>query len=128
MRAQLDRTSFALVNILKERTRFYGERPTLNDNDRNDMVALAARMLSRDNDSVAIKIEALHDSIVMESYTSDRFNALGCQSTSIDQKTNLVRGRRGSLLTVSSDIVRTKELVVRKFLGRLRYTYIHTHF
>lgn len=90
VRAQLDRTSFALANILKERTRFYGERQTLNDNDRDDMVALASRLLGRDSNAVAIKIEALHDSLTMETYTSDQFNSLGCQSIDINQKTNLV--------------------------------------
>ncbi|MGR5501276.1 tight adherence pilus pseudopilin TadF [Vibrio sp. DNB22_10_4] len=100
VRAQLDRTSFALANILKERTRFYGERQTLNDNDRDDMVALASRLLERDSNAVAIKIEALHDSLTMEAYTSDRFNTLGCQSTDINQKTNLVPVEDGKIYSL----------------------------
>ncbi|MCV6037804.1 hypothetical protein OFP00_32490, partial [Escherichia coli] len=55
-RAKLDRSSFALVNILKERTRYYDERVNLNAIDTSHMQILAARLLGTSPDSIAIKI------------------------------------------------------------------------
>ncbi|MCG9658685.1 membrane associated secretion system protein [Vibrio mediterranei] len=90
VRAQLDRASFALVNILKERARFYNDRLVLNDGDRDDMHTLASRMLNTSEEDIAIRIEALHNTTTVDSYTSVQYGALGCQSTSIDQKPELV--------------------------------------
>lgn len=100
VRAQLDRASFALVNILKERTRFYGERETLSNSDRDDMVALASRMLNSSSNDVAIRIEALHDSALVDSYTSDKYTVLGCQAATIDSKTNLVPVENGEVYSL----------------------------
>ncbi|AYV19975.1 MULTISPECIES: tight adherence pilus pseudopilin TadF [Vibrio] len=90
VRAQLDRASFALANILKERARFYNDRLVLSDGDRDDMHALASRMLDTAEADIAIKIEALHNTATVDSYTSVQYGAMGCETTSIDQKSDLV--------------------------------------
>ncbi|MGF1686543.1 membrane associated secretion system protein [Photobacterium japonica] len=89
LRSQLDRTSFALVNILKERIRYYsvvedGERIaryTLNQADSRDMQILAARMLNVPHDDVAIKLEALINNVPQPAFTSAQFDQWHCQPT-----------------------------------------------
>lgn len=75
MQSALDRTSFALVNILKERTRYYQGDIQKNTNldveeqQRLDMQKLAARLLNQDVDSVMINIQSLVGEVVSESET-----------------------------------------------------------
>lgn len=106
VRAQLDRTSFALVNILKERTRYYSTltaggrevRETLNALDVQDMQALAARMLNTTNDQVAIKIEAIVKNVVQPEYASAAFSQLHCQpDAAIVEHQNLIPVENGKV-------------------------------
>ncbi|MGF1747820.1 MULTISPECIES: tight adherence pilus pseudopilin TadF [Vibrio] len=100
VRSQLDRVSFALVNILKERTRFYGGVATLNDSDRDDMQALAYRMLGKEESDLAIKIEALHNKTSVDVYTSAPYEALGCQATDISEKGALAPVEEGTIYSL----------------------------
>ncbi|MGF1724415.1 tight adherence pilus pseudopilin TadF [Photobacterium nomapromontoriensis] len=99
IRAQLDRTSFALVNILKERTRYYSDyiggelvaRHEINENDNIDMKILAARMLNISQDDVAIKLESIINNIEQPSFISQEFEDLACQpSRSIYDQRHLI--------------------------------------
>lgn len=89
-RAKLDRSSFALVNILKERTRYYDERVNLNAIDTSHMQILAARLLGTSPDSIAIKIEALHNKTVWEQFVSTEYENLGCNAVALNEKADLV--------------------------------------
>ncbi|WP_053062528.1 tight adherence pilus pseudopilin TadF [Photobacterium aquae] len=86
VRSQLDRASFSLVNILKERTRYYGSmvdgkpvpRFELSQRDISDMQRLAGRLLDTPVDDVAISIEAIVDNDIQPAFTSAAFRRLGC--------------------------------------------------
>lgn len=64
-RMNLDRVSYSLVNILKERTRFYEENPIVTVREVEDMDILAARLLGYPKTSEAapygIRVEWLVD-------------------------------------------------------------------
>ena len=62
-RVALDRASYSLVNILKERSRFYDKRFVLNPQDINDMQKLASRLLVG-NQSYGLRVESLDKGIV----------------------------------------------------------------
>jgi len=47
-RGNLDRASYSLVNVLKERTHFYGTNNKVTDTDVNNLYTLAARLLPKD--------------------------------------------------------------------------------
>ncbi|MFS1412602.1 membrane associated secretion system protein [Vibrio sp. 10N.286.49.C2] len=100
VRAQLDRTSFALVNILKERTRFYGGVSSLSDSDQTDMRQLAYRMLDKDETNLAIKIEALHNKSTVDVFTSAPFEAMGCQAVDISEKGALAPIEDGTIYSL----------------------------
>ncbi len=97
VRAKLDRVSFALVNVLKERTRYYEENVILTGDDRDEMVIIAARLLNTAPESVALRVEAMHDGSAanIDSFESDQFNNLGCNVPLISSKEALVPVENG---------------------------------
>ncbi|MGF1726086.1 tight adherence pilus pseudopilin TadF [Photobacterium nomapromontoriensis] len=96
-RSQLDRTSFALVNILKERTRYYADvsgdtrivRYALNDKDNEDMQILAARMLNVSREQVAVGIESLVDK-QSQYLSSEVFDRLNCKPATLIKEHGLL--------------------------------------
>ncbi|CAH0529502.1 tight adherence pilus pseudopilin TadF [Vibrio hippocampi] len=100
VQSQLDRISFALVNVLKERTRYYADRDNLSEQDRDDMHAIASRMLNIDASQLAIRIEALHNQSAYESFTSERFDSLGCSAQLLSNKTALVPTENGTVYSL----------------------------
>lgn len=99
-RAQLDRGSFALANVLKERTRYYDERFTLNASDESDMKTLAARLFDTTPSSIAIKIEALHDKSTLNAFESDEYRNLGCNANSLANKADLAPVENGNIFSL----------------------------
>ncbi|GAL03959.1 tight adherence pilus pseudopilin TadF [Photobacterium aphoticum] len=106
LRSQLDRTSFALVNILKERIRYYSEvvddervaRYPLNQSDSRDMQILAARMLGVPQNKVAIQLDAMINMVPQASFTSPHFEQLHCQPLKpISQQKDLVPVEGGKI-------------------------------
>lgn len=59
-RVALDRASYSLVNVMKERTRFYNKRFKLNQQDANEMRVLASRLLTGKR-AFGLRIDALHN-------------------------------------------------------------------
>ena len=94
-RAQLDRGSFALVNILKERSRYYDERVNIDATDTSQMQTLAARLLNTTENSVAIKIEALHNKTGWQEFESQQYTNLGCSAVALKDKSELVPVENG---------------------------------
>lgn len=96
VRAKLDRTSFALVNILKERYRYFDGDITNKVNldvteiELNEMRQVAARLLNTNKDLVAIQIESLIDAQFETQLASNRFKNLGCSAGSIASESHLV--------------------------------------
>nr|WP_301333986.1 tight adherence pilus pseudopilin TadF [Vibrio agarivorans] len=97
VRAKLDRASFALVNVLKERTRYFDESFTLTANDESEMRLIASRLLDADVDGVAIRVEALHNGTSADTnlFESEEFNNLGCNVPLLSTKENLVPVENG---------------------------------
>lgn len=89
-RAQLDRTTFAVANILRDRIRFHDNNHSLSITDQTNMLAVAGRMLGISTDSVALRIEALRNGDSIDSFSSPRFEELNCQSIPLDQKVDMV--------------------------------------
>ncbi len=95
MRAKLDRSSFALVNIIKERTRYFeadvlaGKNLTVTNAELLDMTKVASRMLNIPMDSVAIKIESLTNKTNVTEFMSNKYKHLKCQNDSIIAHANL---------------------------------------
>ncbi|MBY3787053.1 hypothetical protein HPQ32_01135 [Photobacterium carnosum] len=54
-RAKLDRVSYSLVNVLKERTRFYDGNNTLTQHDYEQLYTIAGKLLPDTNYGVLIK-------------------------------------------------------------------------
>ncbi|WP_260811054.1 tight adherence pilus pseudopilin TadF [Vibrio splendidus] len=90
IRAQLDRASFSIVNVLKERTRFYDERFNLSQQDLVDMQSISSRLLNTNSSNVAIQIESLQGKTIRTVFASPQYGTLGCTTLGIDQKTLLV--------------------------------------
>ena len=99
-RAQLDRGSFALANILKERSRYYDERLPLNASDEMDMQTLASRLLDTTPGSVAIKIEALHNKTTLNAFESNEYKNLGCEAAGLDTKSELAPVENGVIFSL----------------------------
>lgn len=89
VRGKLDRTSFSLVNILKERSRYFDGNITVGDNlnvtqqELQQLANIASRMLNTPSDEVAIKIESITEGATVSTYSSARFDALNCSAGSI---------------------------------------------
>jgi tight adherence protein F len=96
VRAKLDRTSFALVNILKERYRYFDGDITNKVNlevteiELEEMRQVAARLLDTNKDLVAIQVESLIDAEYEMQLSSNRFKSLGCSAGSIASERHLV--------------------------------------
>lgn len=88
-RAKLDRSSFALVNVIKERTRYFeadvlaGQNLSVTNRELQDMTKVASRMLNTPVDNVAIKIESLTNKSSVAEFTSSKFRSLNCDTDSI---------------------------------------------
>ncbi|MEZ8016819.1 tight adherence pilus pseudopilin TadF [Vibrio splendidus] len=98
MQSALDRTSFALVNILKERTRYYdgdvqdGTNLNVQQQQLEDMQKLAARLLGQEADSVMINIQSLTEGEPKGDIESEALQTVNCEVPEIDSETfkNLV--------------------------------------
>ncbi len=77
-RVALDRASYSLVNILKERTRFYNKRFELNQQDIDDIQMLGSRLLA-DNRAFGLRIESLHKG-VFQTFTGNVNQAPVCSN------------------------------------------------
>lgn len=90
-RVNLDRTSYSLVNILKERTRFFSTqnadgsrtvRYAVTQKDADDMESLAARLLGRpDTGTFGLRVESLRyngSTEYYDRYTKSMNNTLDC--------------------------------------------------
>jgi len=79
-RVELDRTSYSLVNIVKERTRFYNKRFELNQQDMDDIQQLASRLLTG-NRPYGLRVESLNKGVLQ---TFNRTVAQGPTCHSVD--------------------------------------------
>lgn len=59
-RVNLDRASYSLVNVVKERTRFYNKQFELNQKDLNELQTIATRLLNGHN-QFGLRIESWID-------------------------------------------------------------------
>ena len=53
---KLDTASYSLVNVLKERSRFYAKSPTISDEDVTKLQKMAAKLLFNDPESKEVRI------------------------------------------------------------------------
>ncbi|ARR47651.1 tight adherence pilus pseudopilin TadF [Vibrio campbellii] len=89
VRAKLDRSSFALVNVIKERTRYFdadvlaGKNLSVTNADLKDLAEVAGRMLDMPPEDVAIRIESLTNKTNLAVFTSSKFKSLNCKTESI---------------------------------------------
>ena len=103
VRAKLDRASFSLVNVLKERTRYFnadvlaGENLSVTEKDLLDLKKAASRMLDTPVDDVAIKIESLTNKADVAVFSSSQYKNLNCNRDSI--------GPHADLAPVDNDVV-----------------------
>ncbi|ABU74080.1 tight adherence pilus pseudopilin TadF [Vibrio campbellii] len=101
VRAKLDRSSFALVNVIKERTRYFeadvlaGKNLSVTNTDLLDLAEVAGRMLDMPPEDVAIKIESLTNKANVAAFTSSKFNKLGCETDSILAHADLAPVEKG---------------------------------
>ncbi|MGC3836184.1 tight adherence pilus pseudopilin TadF [Moritella viscosa] len=77
-RVALDRASYSLVNIMKERTRFYNKRFELNQQDINDIQVLASRLLTGKR-PFGLRVNSL-DNGVFKTFDGNISNAPVCRS------------------------------------------------
>ncbi|MDP5253168.1 tight adherence pilus pseudopilin TadF [Vibrio sp. HB161653] len=95
IRASLDRTSFSLVNVLKERTRYYDGEVSSETNlivtasNLSDMQTVGARLLDMSSDDVAIQIQSMVDGTVTTLH-SDQFDQYGCVTDDFSDYSDLV--------------------------------------
>tara|TARA_Y100000588_G_C14077468_1_gene848588 strand:- start:143 stop:703 length:561 start_codon:yes stop_codon:yes gene_type:complete len=100
-RAKLDRSSFALVNIIKERSRYFdgdvlaGQNVSVTRKELRDMVKVASRMLNTPVNNVAIKIESLTNNNNVAEFSSSKFRSLNCQTDSIIDHADLAPVDKG---------------------------------
>lgn len=78
-RVALDRASYSLVNIMKERTRFYSKRFELNQQDINDIEMLASRLLTNER-PFGLRVSTLHNG-VFQTFDGSLSNAPKCRSS-----------------------------------------------
>ena len=95
LRGKLDRSSFALVNVLKERTRYFnanisrGLKLEVSQRDLENLQKVASRMLNVAEDNVAIQIESLTNKTSTIKFTSGQFLALNCSSKPLIERKTL---------------------------------------
>lgn len=97
LRAKLDRSSYALVNILKERSRYYeadfnqGRNINVTSQNLEDMEKLASRMLDIDKKDVAIQVESLAKKRALPvTFSSDKFREFKCAAKPITELGDLI--------------------------------------
>ncbi|MCW8344684.1 membrane associated secretion system protein [Vibrio sp. ZSDZ65] len=96
VRAKLDRSSFALVNVLKERTRYFADAEgqvldfNVTQQDLDNMAIVASRMLNVSQNNVAIQIESLTDGPIVTQLRSRMFGQMSCNSGSINDYSDLI--------------------------------------
>jgi tight adherence protein F len=101
VRAKLDRSSFALVNILKERSRYFdadlseGENLRVTEQDLASFEKIAGRLLNTPSDDVAIMIESLENQTIETPISSERYKALDCETPPIKDYKDLVPQEKG---------------------------------
>lgn len=101
LRAKLDRSSFALVNVIKERTRYFdadvlaGQNLPVTNAELEDMVKVASRMLNTPVDNVAIKIESLTNKTNVAEFSTSKYRSLNCQTDSILDHADLAPVEKG---------------------------------
>lgn len=89
LRAKLDRSSFALVNILKERSRYFdgditkGHNISVSSAELSDFKIVASRMLAMPVDKVALRIESLDGQAIPVEYSTEEFKLLNCETDDI---------------------------------------------
>ncbi len=90
-RVNLDRVSYSLVNIVKERTRFYHKRFELNQKDLSDIQKLASELLN-DHNQFGLRVESLiNGKIQIFNNTADNSSAcLGFDSLNNRKRSELV--------------------------------------
>ena len=100
-RAKLDRSSFALVNVIKERTRYFeadvlaGQNLPVTNSELEDMAKVASRMLNTPVDNVAIKIESLTNKVNVAEFSTRKYRSLNCQTDSILDHADLAPVEKG---------------------------------
>jgi tight adherence protein F len=103
VRAKLDRSSFALVNILKERSRYFdgdvseGRNISVSSTELNDFKAVASRMLAMPVDKVALRIESLDGKSIAAEYSTEEFKALSCGADDIVDYADLAPEDKGTV-------------------------------
>ncbi|USD61765.1 membrane associated secretion system protein [Vibrio sp. SCSIO 43140] len=101
VRAKLDRSSFALVNVIKERSRYFGADVAARSNlqvtaqDLSDLTAAASRMLNNSAEDVALQIESYVTDQGLVTLKSDKFTSLGCQTDTLSDYQNLIPVEKG---------------------------------
>ncbi|MFA0439116.1 membrane associated secretion system protein [Vibrio sp. 10N.286.49.C2] len=96
VRAKLDRSSFALVNVLKERTRYFSDDNgdvldfAVTAQDLTNMSIVASRMLNVEQSQIAIQIESLVNERSVMSLSSQRFEQLKCGGEKFENYKDLV--------------------------------------
>ncbi|MCG9787143.1 tight adherence pilus pseudopilin TadF [Vibrio barjaei] len=101
VRAKLDRSSFALANVIKERTRYFdadvaaGKNLTVTSSDLVNLTQVASRMLNTAPGNVALKIESLTNKTTVVGFTSNKFNSLNCQTDSLQDHADLAPVEKG---------------------------------
>ena len=101
LRSQLDSAAFSLVNILKERTRYYSVvsgntqfvRYILNNNDLKEMQLLASRVLHVPEQNVALSLESNVDNDIQQ-LSNDVFDRWGCQPAILINEHDALRPRK----------------------------------
>ncbi|WP_172380902.1 tight adherence pilus pseudopilin TadF [Vibrio sp. Vb339] len=100
-RADLDRVSFALVNVIKERTRYFegdvlaGKNLSVTNIELQDMTKVASRMLNTPVDNVALKIESLTNKTHVTEFATTNYKRLNCQTDSIITHADLAPIEKG---------------------------------
>ncbi|PSW07400.1 tight adherence pilus pseudopilin TadF [Photobacterium lipolyticum] len=128
-RGNLDRASYSLVNIVKERSRFYDKRFELNQQDLSDMQKLASELLN-DHKQFGLRVESL----VKGSY--QEFNNTVDASTACSTLDSLNNPKRKELVPVS---LKGKEFPLYqvtlcyrvdnwfdRFMGKNKTSYLHS--
>jgi len=90
-RVELDRASYSLVNIVKERTRFYHKRFELNRQDIDDMQILASRLLTG-NRPYGLRVESLNKGVLQT------FNRTVAQGPTCNNADSLKQASRSQLV------------------------------
>jgi tight adherence protein F len=101
VRAKLDRSSFALVNVIKERSRYFDADIAgrtnlhLSQQDLVDLTAVASRMLNSSVEDVALQIESYVIGESAVTHRSPNFSSLGCETDSLSSYQSLVPVENG---------------------------------